>query len=234
MDRLNDKESIIRAQTAAALGFLVGTDEDVDLEVYDSLFDLLASDTVLVSSSFFDSLFPTDIPSISAEVRKAILLGVRVDEMTLPFILQRLRDVDPTIRKTVYTTILKPRVFKENADGDGGGGGKVPGPCHPTVLSTEQRLDILKGLKDPDRDVRKSADALLVDWITAYGEGGIKPESVLEVLVTFLRDFKVGRKGRQTLDILALAMRRTFKAREDIFDTVSFGGKIYTHLEYIS
>ncbi|EAU89293.2 condensin subunit Cnd3 [Coprinopsis cinerea okayama7 len=92
IERLSDKETIIRANAAAALSKLVGSEDPDEIEtgeqsVLDILLDVLASD-------------PT------AEVRRAALLNVPLTSATIDAVLLRTRDVDTITRKIMYTAVL--------------------------------------------------------------------------------------------------------------------------------
>ncbi|TFK26559.1 condensin subunit Cnd3 [Coprinopsis marcescibilis] len=92
VERLNDKEPIIRANAAAALSKLVGSEDPDEIEtgeqsVLDILLEVMGSD-------------PT------ADVRRAALLNVPLTAATINAILQRTRDVDTITRKIMYTAVL--------------------------------------------------------------------------------------------------------------------------------
>ncbi|KAJ2914546.1 hypothetical protein MD484_g5881, partial [Candolleomyces efflorescens] len=92
IERLNDKETLIRAHAAAALSKLVGSEDPDEMEegeqsVLDILLEVLATDS-------------------SAEVRRASLLNVPLTPATIGTVLKRTRDVDTTTRKIMYTAVL--------------------------------------------------------------------------------------------------------------------------------
>ncbi|RXW17080.1 hypothetical protein EST38_g8776 [Candolleomyces aberdarensis] len=92
IERLNDKETLIRAHAAAALSKLVGSEDPDEMEegeqsVLDILLEVLATDS-------------------AAEVRRASLLNVPLTPATIGTVLKRTRDVDTTTRKIMYTAVL--------------------------------------------------------------------------------------------------------------------------------
>ncbi|KAJ2934154.1 hypothetical protein H1R20_g2926, partial [Candolleomyces eurysporus] len=92
IERLNDKETLIRAHAAAALSKLVGSEDPEEMEegeqsVLDILLEVLATDS-------------------AAEVRRASLLNVPLTPATIGTVLKRTRDVDTTTRKIMYTAVL--------------------------------------------------------------------------------------------------------------------------------
>ncbi|EEB08525.1 condensin complex non-SMC subunit Cnd3 [Schizosaccharomyces japonicus yFS275] len=128
--RVRDKESTVRVEAAIALSRLQDQDETDENEVRDTLLFLLQSD-----------------PSV--DVRRAVLLNVEVSNKTLPFILERARDVDPKNRRIVYAKVL-PKI------GDF------------RYLNIRKRIRILKwGLKDRDETVQLAAAQMLsTSWIS--------------------------------------------------------------------
>ncbi|KIK06440.1 hypothetical protein K443DRAFT_674418 [Laccaria amethystina LaAM-08-1] len=96
MDRLFDKEPLIRSHAVAALSKLVGTEDPDEIEegeksILEILLDVVSSDA-------------------AAEVRRTALLNVPLSSATLDAVLSRTRDVDPLTRKIVYTGVLQTRL----------------------------------------------------------------------------------------------------------------------------
>ncbi|TPX55325.1 hypothetical protein PhCBS80983_g05418 [Powellomyces hirtus] len=128
--RARDKEATVRTQAASAISRLqdVG-DEEEDEIVRECLLNMLQYDT-------------------SADVRKAVLWNIAVNTSTLPFILQRARDIDPQVRQLAYKKI------GEDVE-------------KMAFLTTEERDVLLNsGLSDRDTKVQKAAVAMLCEqWI---------------------------------------------------------------------
>ncbi|KAJ7178845.1 nuclear condensing complex subunit [Mycena crocata] len=90
LDRIHDRESIIRVQVVLALAKLAGSDDPPEGEqtVLQVLLDTLSSDT-------------------SADVRRAALVNIPVGPDSLPALLARSRDTETVIRKLLYSTVLE-------------------------------------------------------------------------------------------------------------------------------
>ncbi|KAI9278371.1 nuclear condensing complex subunit [Phascolomyces articulosus] len=132
-ERIRDKEASIRIQAATALSRLQSADDEVDQTdgktITKKLLWLLQHDP-------------------SAEVRRVVLFNLDITEETIPYIIERGRDIDGINRRVVF---LKPMV--ELADF--------------RDLSIEQRHQLLKwGLKDRDPLVRRATSRMIAnEWI---------------------------------------------------------------------
>ncbi|EPY51307.1 condensin complex non-SMC subunit Cnd3 [Schizosaccharomyces cryophilus OY26] len=129
LDRVVDRESFVRLEAVIALSRLQEDTEDEENDVRNMLLFLLQNDP-------------------SPDVRRAVLLNIEVSKVTLPFILERARDVDATNRKCVYSKVL-PKI------GDF------------RYLSIKKRVRILKwGMNDRDDSVQQAASNMLAyQWI---------------------------------------------------------------------
>lgn len=141
LKRLRDKESAVRVQAVYGLGRLAGEmdtaqdedDSDEEDEVAGSvlgkLLDILQNDP-------------------SAEVRRSLLLNLPFTPSTLPFLLERARDLEPSIRRALYSRLL-------------------PALADFRHLSLTHREKLLRwGLRDRDENVRKAAAKLFRErWI---------------------------------------------------------------------
>lgn len=149
--RVRDRESSVRVQAVIALSRFQapaedGEDEDEESEnegatkVTEVLLHLLSHDP-------------------SAEVRRAVLHNLTQSTPTLPFLLERARDLDPVMRRQIYSTII-PAI-----------NGFKP-------LSISKRNRLLKwGLKDRDDSVRRAAQRMFaIDWLN------LANGSILELL----------------------------------------------------
>ncbi|KDQ54411.1 hypothetical protein JAAARDRAFT_60793 [Jaapia argillacea MUCL 33604] len=155
--RTHDKEPSVRVQAVIALSKLCATelitpDEDDEVNVLEVLLEVLSGDP-------------------SAEVRRATLLSLPLSPTIIPHILARTRDVDPSVRKLVYT------VLEAACGGSGVGKGKpkthpqqVYGPTHPRLLTIAQReLIIRNGLGDRESGVKAAVGKLVGVWARVVG-----------------------------------------------------------------
>ncbi|KAL4248656.1 CND3 (condensin subunit 3) family protein [Abortiporus biennis] len=153
LERARDKEIPVRVQAVIALSKIWASD-DPDTNpptILDVLLDMLSYDP-------------------SADVRKAALLNVPRNPLTIADILNRTRDVDPTIRKLVYSIALNPghdsNPPQENPDGTVG-----ISAAHPRALSIAQREMIVRnGLGDREDGVKGAAEKLLSEWYDVLKE----------------------------------------------------------------
>ncbi|KAG9299295.1 hypothetical protein G9A89_013943 [Geosiphon pyriformis] len=129
IDRVRDKETSVRAQAIIALSKLQGEDIENDREVTDKLCEILQNDP-------------------SAEVRRAALSYVAHNEKTIPFLLERARDIDPITRRSVYTKTME--VIADFR-----------------ILKIEDRENLLNcGLTDRDPVVKQACTKMLsTNWI---------------------------------------------------------------------
>ncbi|KAI8986589.1 nuclear condensing complex subunit [Pilobolus umbonatus] len=149
-ERIKDKDASVRIQAVTALCRLQGADKDVDpvdgKTILEKLMWSLQHDT-------------------SSELRRVILFNIDVNEETLPFIVERVRDIDPINRRVVY---LKP--LSEISD--------------YKLLSLDDRHKILEwGLNDRDVLVQKGARKMLsAHWIRHANNNLIEFLESLEIM----------------------------------------------------
>ncbi|KAF9525087.1 nuclear condensing complex subunit [Crepidotus variabilis] len=96
IQRLNDKESLIRAHAVIAISKLVGSEDE----------DELADGEQSILQTLLDTL-ETD-PAV--EVRRAALINIPIAPSTIDALLSRTRDVDAVTRKLVYSTVIGGKV----------------------------------------------------------------------------------------------------------------------------
>ncbi|KAF4618520.1 hypothetical protein D9613_009993 [Agrocybe pediades] len=96
IQRLNDKETIIRTHAVIALAKLVESEDPDELED--------GQPTIL------QTLLDTVVTDPAPEVRRAALLNVPLTPATIDTILTRTRDVDAVTRKLVYTGVLQSKL----------------------------------------------------------------------------------------------------------------------------
>ena len=139
LKRLRDKESSVRVQAVCGLGRLAGdgdpgqdddeSDDDLAGDVLEKLLNVLQNDP-------------------SAEVRRSLLLNLPFTPSTLPFLLERARDLDGSIRRALYARLL-------------------PALGDFRHLSLTHREKLLRwGFRDRDENVRKATGKLFSErWI---------------------------------------------------------------------
>lgn len=209
LKRLRDKESSVRVQAVMGLARLAGNDEDEDGEenstaLLEKLIEIMQNDT-------------------SADVRKNLLANLPLSAITLPYFLERARDLDAPTRRTLYSRLL------------------------PTLedfrhLSLTMRERLLRwGLRDRDEGVRKATSKLFYDrWVEdcagtnkpsdqAEGEGaepnqataGQRSAPNINALLELLERIDVVNSGMES-GIAHEAMRGFWEGRADYREAVNF------------
>ncbi|PGH20120.1 hypothetical protein AJ80_03688 [Polytolypa hystricis UAMH7299] len=135
--RIRDKEPAVRVQAVLGLGRLVGNGEDDDEE-----------DGNDGTAALLERLLEVMQHDTSAEVRRTLLLNLPLTPTTLPYLLERARDLDAPTRRALYSRLL------------------------PTLgdfrhLSLTMREKLLRwGIRDRDENVRKATGRLFSErWI---------------------------------------------------------------------
>ncbi|KAJ1666368.1 chromosome condensation complex Condensin, subunit G [Coemansia sp. RSA 1813] len=156
-ERVHDKESSIRMHAAVALSKLQSGEEDEGGEVAEALLDLLQNDP-------------------SSEVRRAVLLNVEKTPSTLPYVLERARDVDSINRKCLFLKVMPPIDYH--------------------LLSIEDRERLLAaGINDRDANVRRACVRMIGEsWLTFADQNLLELTSSLDVV-----DSPVASKVMQSL-----------------------------------
>ncbi|KAL5480828.1 YCG1_1 [Sanghuangporus weigelae] len=95
LERLADKEPLVRVHSVTALSILASSEDPYDLDD-----DEPPIINPLISSLYYDT---------AAEVRRAALIHIPFTPATLPALLTRMRDIDALTRKLVFTAVL-PRL----------------------------------------------------------------------------------------------------------------------------
>ncbi|KAK9324433.1 nuclear condensing complex subunit [Lipomyces orientalis] len=145
--RVHDKESSVRVQAVMGLCRLQGTDDEDEPEPVSEL---------LLNTLQHDS---------KAEVRRSVLLDLDKSNITIPYVLERARDIDTSTRRCVYARILP-------AIGDF------------RLLSIGMREKILSwGLNDHDASVRNAAiKTFATGWLENTGNDVLELLERLDVL----------------------------------------------------
>ena len=212
--RVRDKEPTIRIQAVMGLGRLAGNEaqeepgsdhsEDVDsIGLLEKLLDVLQHDT-------------------SAEVRRSLLLNLPLTPATLPYLLERARDLDGATRRALYARLLP-----------------TLGDFRHLSLSMREKL-LRWGLRDRDENVRKAAGHLFYErWIEdCAGNGGeaaeggpVKPVSSpnIQGLLELLERIDIVNSGVET-GIASEAMKEFWTGRPDYIDAVNFDDAFWTAL----
>ncbi|KAJ3509746.1 hypothetical protein NLJ89_g5062 [Agrocybe chaxingu] len=187
INRMNDKESLIRAQSVMALSKLVGSEEPDEIEQGEQ------------------TILQTLLEAISAdpagEVRRAALLNVPLIPSTIDGILSRTRDVDAITRKLVYSNVLLPKLkhprqltiaHREQIVKDGLGdreptvrvaAGKLVTSWFDTILAEEEH-ESTKGWEGDDGGAMKGLIRFL-GLFDAVGPGeAVAVDAILSVFTT--------------------------------------------------
>lgn len=144
LKRIRDKEATVRVQAVQGLARLVGNDGDEGLEdsaaaLLEKLIDILQNDA-------------------TADVRKTLLINLPLIPSTLPYLLERARDLDAATRRALYSRLLP-----------------TLGDFRHLSLSMREKL-LRWGLRDRDENVRKATGKLFYErWVEDCA--GNKPSS---------------------------------------------------------
>ncbi|OOQ88988.1 nuclear condensin complex subunit 3 [Penicillium brasilianum] len=197
LKRIRDKEPSVRVQAVIGLARLTGNEDDEDgpddnsTALLEKLIEIMQNDT-------------------SADVRKSLLSNLPLSQVTLPYLLERARDLDAATRRTLYSRLL------------------------PTLgdfrhLSLGMREKLLRwGLRDRDESVRKATGKLFYDrWVedcagTNQGENvGQRSPPNQSALLELLERIDVVSSGVES-GIAHEAMRSFWEGRPDYREAVLF------------
>ncbi|KZT12609.1 uncharacterized protein LAESUDRAFT_689301 [Laetiporus sulphureus 93-53] len=211
IERSRDKESNIRVSAIAALSKLVIGEEPVHIpEDQPSIME------IMLESLCYDP---------SPEVRHATLQHIPVIARTLPVILTRSRDVDPSVRKLLFSAILSSAIGRSKYS--------TPDPTadfllYPQQLTLAQREKVVReGLDDKDASVQVAAAQMLAEWFDNLRQDGDNV-SVTDKLLEFARLFDVA--APEGIDIVDRGMRSLFDTNPDILREVHFDAKYWNML----
>jgi len=145
------------------------------------------------------------------DVRRAALLNIPITAQTLPTVLTRMRDVDMTVRRLVYGSVLLAHAdLLDDA---------MPGAAHPRALTIAQREQIVRnGLGDREPAVRAAAGKLIGTWVDMVNVG-TKKGPVLEDILAFLGVLDLRKKT-----IVEDALLSVFVTHVGVFDALEFDG----------
>jgi condensin complex subunit 3 len=144
-----------------------------------------------------------------SEVRRTTLVNIPVNEQTVLNLIDRTYDMDVTIRKVLYGSIL-PKLS-------------------PRKLSMSQREFVVrKGLGDREPSVKAAARSLIATWMHAlqpefevdYPKDGhdAKSKKVVDEVVSMLKLFDL------TQDVAVDALLSVFTTEIKVFNNIKFNG----------
>ncbi|KAJ4489926.1 nuclear condensing complex subunit [Lentinula aciculospora] len=207
IERLCDKEPLIRAHAAVALSKLVGTEDLEELRqgektCLDLLLECVQYDT-------------------AAEVRRAALINLPVTPETLPVIITRTRDTDTLTRKLAYSSVLEPKLghprhltIAQREDIARVGLGDREGVVRVAAAKMITKwLDIAMSEPDPHGQIPQT-------WV---GDDG----GVMKGFINFLAFFDVVGPG----EVIAVdAMISVFTTRPTLLDAFVFNDDFWADL----
>ncbi|KAL1966672.1 hypothetical protein VTN77DRAFT_3869 [Rasamsonia byssochlamydoides] len=207
LKRIRDKEAAVRVQAVLGLSRLVGNDgddeedDDGSTALLEKLIDILQNDA-------------------AADVRKTLLLNLPLTPATLPYLLERARDLDAATRRALYSRLLP-----------------TLGDFRHLSLSMREKL-LRWGLRDRDENVRKATGKLFYErWIEDCAgnhpeEGGpvgqVSPPN-MPALLELLERIDVVNSGMEG-GVAHEAMRSFWEGRPDYREAVVFDEKFWDKL----
>ncbi|MCJ1285893.1 hypothetical protein MMC26_005235 [Xylographa opegraphella] len=211
--RIRDKEPTVRVQAVLGLGRLASNEGDEEQEDEES-----GSDE---SSGLLEKLLEVLQHDPSAEVRRSLLLNLPLTPSTLPFLLERARDLDPPTRRALYSRLLP-----------------ALGDFRHLSLSMREKL-LRWGLRDRDENVRKATAKLFSEiWIEdcagtripAEGDALAEvPPPNIGALLELLERIDVVNSGGEN-GVALEALREFWNGRPDYRDAVSFDDSFWDQL----
>ncbi|KAF9817707.1 hypothetical protein IEO21_03256 [Rhodonia placenta] len=199
IDRTCDRESVIRCCAVVALSRLVDS-EDISEFFNDR-------------SSIIHVLLDSLCSDPSAEVRHTALLCTPLTPRTLPILLTRSQDVDPSVRKALISQVLS--TMPKDA-------------VHPRQLTLTQRERMVHdGLGDREDAVRTAARRMVIGWFDVVVES-IDKQDAMEMLVQFLKLFDLASPEGNS--IATDAMKALMSMRADIKRKIAFPDAFWTKL----
>ncbi|KAK2794544.1 hypothetical protein FQN52_008125 [Onygenales sp. PD_12] len=210
--RIRDKEPSVRVQAVMGLGRLAGNDdEDGDSGGNDG------------AAALLDKLLDVLQNDATAEVRRTLLLNLPLTPTTLPYLLERARDLDAPTRRALYSRLL-PQL----------------GDFRHLSLSMREKL-LRWGIRDRDENVRKATGRLFYErWIedcagkrdTEEEEGEVTEKVAppsMPALMELLERIDVVNAGIEG-GIAHEAMRNFWEGRPDYREYVVFNEQFWESL----
>ena len=210
--RIRDREPIIRVQAVIGLGRLAGNEDDNE-EDADSDED--------IENGLVGRLVHSLQNDPSADVRRALLLNLPLTPNTLPYLLERARDLDSGTRRALYSRLLP-----------------ALGDFRHLSLSMREKL-LRWGLRDRDENVRKATIKLFRErWIEDCARSKDHPESdkqgeveapSLDALLELLERIDIVNSGNEH-GIGGEAMRGFWEGRPDYQSGLAFEEPFWDNL----
>jgi condensin complex subunit 3 len=213
--RIRDKEPAIRVQAVMGLGRLAGNETEANAESEDS-------DNDMAALGLLEKLLDVLQNDTSAEVRRSLLLNLPLTPATLPYLLERARDLDGPTRRALYARLLP-----------------TLGDFRHLSLSMREKL-LRWGLRDRDENVRKAAGKLFRErWIEDCAGSPSTTEEVGPVQAISLPSISGLLELLERIDVInsgvdggiALeAMKDFWEGRPDYLEAVSFNDDFWEAL----
>lgn len=215
LKRIRDREPMIRGQAVLGLGRLAGNEDDGEQDNVDT-------DDEDDTNGLLEKLLEVLQNDPNADVRRSLLLNLPLTPGTLPYLLERARDLDLATRRALYSRLLP-----------------ALGDFRHLSLSMREKL-LRWGLRDRDENVRKAAAKLFRErWIEdcvgpkPVGDDGTPtteaaPPSI-DGLLELLERIDVVNSGVEE-GIAAEAMREFWEGRPDYQEEVSFADPFWDNL----
>ena len=209
--RVKDKEAMVRVQAALGLGRLAGNDGEDEDDGEDSDDEAAGLLNKLLNSLQNDP---------SADVRRSLLLNLPLTPATLPYLLERARDLDGPTRRALYSRLLP-----------------ALGDFRHLSLSMREKL-LRWGLRDRDEYVRKATARLFRErWIEdcagVRDAEGNRPAELpppnIDALLELLERIDVVNSGVET-GIALEAMKEFWDGRPDYREAVTFDDAFWDDL----
>ncbi|KZT66264.1 hypothetical protein DAEQUDRAFT_768182 [Daedalea quercina L-15889] len=202
VERAYDKEATIRGYAVIALSKIIGGEDPSELPA-----DQPSIVEILLDHLQFDD---------SAEVRRCALLHVPLTPRTVPAVLTRSRDVDPNVRKLLFSTILsmggsssksKSRRYQSSSKFE-----------HPRQLTLAQREKVIRdGLGDREEAVRVAASQAVAAWHDIVS-GEEETESPLDGIIAFVKLFDV--VSPEGIEIAVDALKALLLTNSGVFEHI--------------
>ena len=213
LKRIRDKEPMIRVQAVLGLGRLAGNEDGANQDDHDSDED--------DSNSLLEKLLDVLQNDPSADVRRALLLNLPLAPATLPYLLERARDMDSATRRALYARLLP-----------------ALGDFRHLSLSMREKL-LRWGLRDREKNVRNATARLFRErWIEDCNISKASNEDTsstapaapsIEGLLELLERIDVVNSGIEE-GIASEAMLQFWDGRPDYQDVVSFDDSFWDRL----
>ena len=208
LKRIRDKEPMVRVQAVLGLGRLAGNAGDEDVETDSEEED---------SSGLLERLLEVLQNDPSADVRRSLLLNLPLTPVTLPYLLERARDLDTASRRALYSRLL-------------------PALGDFRHLSMSMREKLLRwGLRDRDENVRKAAARIFRErWIEDCCQGQEAAEGhdrqgasvSIDGLLELMERIDVINSGGDS-GVALEAMKDFWNGRPDYREAISFEDKFW-------